>query len=581
MNKLVTARLAAALVFFLVLQVGSSAGQANKQSGPPPAPEHLPPPLPGRGLADPEESYNCGVAVGPAPTKTQIHKLTIRVPFTPTREDGTRGKRVLVNIEIEAEDREQALEAADDIVDRLRVQPQVDDLTEQIDQYIAYKLRSLHVPVPEPAADDEEPDAHTRIVKHSDSAKKQAPRGNAPAEAPCLNRTQIRFVSPSGMKVSWLEESSDGKASNSENAIDTPGRYTFRRGAIYRLKLSNIGSQPGFDFYPTLEVMRSSARSEAYLAHNAVAVNFTNDDFRQVTSGDYLVKVIYLETPQDEGPPSPFEIASWQYAPGTDLIKEAQSRGDVLLVIRMGNEENGPLQVDDTSTGEITVDGLVQMLDQVGTYLGLPTLLNLGETPVLESPNKDTEYVPEIEVPGPETGFLHYEQSEVKRRIVEENQRSSWQQQWRKLWSCQPSFCLPFSHELSFLWHVPSHALCNAAISSLSSRSWDWEGSIAGGSPGTFVGSGCVSVEAKPIEAAACSLVSTVQALIECHRLNHDQLIKGTRWGDEWQPDTLDASNSGSSMEWPEFPSWKPEWLKKLFLVAPDREFRISISFVF
>jgi hypothetical protein len=152
-------------------------------------------------------------------------------------------------------------------------------------------------------------------------------------------RTQVRFVRPSGMKVSWYTTLADGKPGYWDKAIEVPGRYNFLQAAIYRLKLSNIEGQPGLELYPTLEVVPANPRTEAFLAHSAVPVEFTKEDFRQVTSGNYLVKVIYLPSPQyqDVAATAPGEIISTQLEPGADPINEALRRGDILLVIRMGN----------------------------------------------------------------------------------------------------------------------------------------------------------------------------------------------------------------------------------------------------
>jgi hypothetical protein len=153
-----------------------------------------------------------------------------------------------------------------------------------------------------------------------------------------VQRTQVRFVRPSGMKVAWFTTTADGKPGYSENAIEVPGRYNFLQAAIYRLKLTNIEGQPGLEVYPTLEVVPANPRTEEFLAHSYVPVQFTKEDFRQVASGNYLVKVIYLPRRefQDGAILPPGEIVSTQLEPGADPISEALRRGDILLVIRMG-----------------------------------------------------------------------------------------------------------------------------------------------------------------------------------------------------------------------------------------------------
>jgi hypothetical protein len=105
------------------------------------------------------------------------------------------------------------------------------------------------------------------------------------------------------------------------------------------LKLSDIPNLPGVELYPTLEVVPSNAKTDAFLAHSAVPVGFTNEDFEQVAAGNYLVKVIYLPDPQFQelAATGPGEVVSTRLEPGVDPIAEAHRRGNILLVIRLGN----------------------------------------------------------------------------------------------------------------------------------------------------------------------------------------------------------------------------------------------------
>jgi hypothetical protein len=141
------------------------------------------------------------------------------------------------------------------------------------------------------------------------------------------------------MKVSWYAPSPYGGAGFATNSITVPGRYNFVQGGIYRLKLSEIRNLPGVELYPTLEVVPSNLKTDAFLAHSAVPVTFTNEDFEQVAAGNFVVKVIYLPDPcyQDLAVTGPDEVVSTRLEPGVDPIAEARRRGSVLLVVRMGN----------------------------------------------------------------------------------------------------------------------------------------------------------------------------------------------------------------------------------------------------
>jgi hypothetical protein len=152
-------------------------------------------------------------------------------------------------------------------------------------------------------------------------------------------RTSVRFLSPAGMKVSWYTPSADGRAGFNTVQVETPGRYNFVQAAIYRLKLSNIANRPGLELYPTLEVLPTTCKTESFLAHSAVPITFTDEDFEQVAAGNFLVKVIYLPDPQfqDVATTAPDEVVSSRLEPGADPIAEAKRRGSILVIVRLGN----------------------------------------------------------------------------------------------------------------------------------------------------------------------------------------------------------------------------------------------------
>ncbi len=167
-----------------------------------------------------------------------------------------------------------------------------------------------------------------------------AAEGGPPVAGPAgPKRTEVRFAGPAGMKVSWYGIAANGQPGFGTNQIEVPGRYNFLQAAIYRLKLSDIPNRPGVDLYPTLEVVPSSHRTDAFIAHSAVPVYFTEDDFDQVAAGNFLVKVIYLPYPQyqDVAAAGIEEIVSTRLEPGVDPIQEACKRGSILLIVRLGN----------------------------------------------------------------------------------------------------------------------------------------------------------------------------------------------------------------------------------------------------
>ncbi|MCA9101644.1 MAG: hypothetical protein R3C10_16040 [Pirellulales bacterium] len=150
--------------------------------------------------------------------------------------------------------------------------------------------------------------------------------------------SQIEFVGPDGMVVRWDAVEQGGF--DSEPLI-CPGRYNFPQGAVYRMKLTDIPGRPGVELYPTLEVAPTMPRTAAYLSHNAIPVQWTEEDFDQVATGNFVTKVLYLPDAefQDLAIPGVETLVSTRLDPGIDPIVEADRRGSILAVLRLGNKD--------------------------------------------------------------------------------------------------------------------------------------------------------------------------------------------------------------------------------------------------
>jgi hypothetical protein len=153
--------------------------------------------------------------------------------------------------------------------------------------------------------------------------------------------SQIAFLGEDGVQVSW---DVGGYGVYDSTALVIPGRQDFYQGAIYRLKLTNIPGRPGVELYPTLEVAPVTPRTDAYLAHSPIPVQFTAEDFDQVLSGNFVTKVIYLPDPefQELALAGVETLVSTRLDPGVDPIAEADRRGSILAIVRMGNKDLEP-----------------------------------------------------------------------------------------------------------------------------------------------------------------------------------------------------------------------------------------------
>lgn len=155
------------------------------------------------------------------------------------------------------------------------------------------------------------------------------------ASAPTV---QVLFNQPQSMKILYDVV---GDSSFTSDPLVVPGRLEFAQGGIFRLKLTEIQGREGVELYPTLEVGTASFRTAAYLAHNAIAIQFTEEDLDQALSSNFVTKVIYLPDPEFQGEAiSGIDtLVSTRLEPGLDPIVEADRRGSILAIVRLGNKD--------------------------------------------------------------------------------------------------------------------------------------------------------------------------------------------------------------------------------------------------
>lgn len=156
--------------------------------------------------------------------------------------------------------------------------------------------------------------------------------------APPVPMSQVNFLGLESLTVNW-----DARIPGTYDSepLVCPASHDFGQGNIYRLKLSQIPGRQGRELYPTLEIAPTMARTQAFLAHNSIPVEFTDNDFDQVISGNFITKVIYLPNPEYQGlaMAGVGTLVNTQLEPGVDPIVEASNRGAILAVIRMGNKD--------------------------------------------------------------------------------------------------------------------------------------------------------------------------------------------------------------------------------------------------
>ena len=164
------------------------------------------------------------------------------------------------------------------------------------------------------------------------------PAAYGPFGAVRLQSVQVLFDQPKDLQVNW---DVSGIGQYDSTPLIVPGRQNFTQGGIYRLKVSNIEGRAGVSLYPTLEIGTASPRTSAYLAHSAIPIQFTQEDFDQVAAANYVTKVIYVPDPeyQELALAGVDTLVSTRLDPGVDPITEADRRGSILAILRIGNKD--------------------------------------------------------------------------------------------------------------------------------------------------------------------------------------------------------------------------------------------------
>lgn len=185
-----------------------------------------------------------------------------------------------------------------------------------------------------------------------------------PAPPAVIRTTQVRFLGPEGMSIGW--QIPTGFA---DNQLTAPDRYNFVQGATYRLKLSSIPGREGTALYPTLHVYPAHPTTDAYLTHNALPLRLTDEDLDQVETNNFVTKVIYLPDAkfQELAVAGVEELVSTRLAPGLDPVHEADRRGTIMAVLRIGNMN---LEMPPQMGGEVQQASHQQVVDgQKGQFV--------------------------------------------------------------------------------------------------------------------------------------------------------------------------------------------------------------------
>lgn len=147
---------------------------------------------------------------------------------------------------------------------------------------------------------------------------------------------QIAFLAPQGARVTLPPDRTDTAT------VELPARVNIFKGSSdgpVLFRLSNIPAHAGLELSGTIELPPISAQTQAFLQHNAIPIQFHNEDVDHASSGNLVTKVIYLPKPehQDLAIAGVETLVSTRLDPGVNPTVEADRRGHILATLRLGN----------------------------------------------------------------------------------------------------------------------------------------------------------------------------------------------------------------------------------------------------
>jgi hypothetical protein len=172
---------------------------------------------------------------------------------------------------------------------------------------------------------------HVRMLAPIPPQEKASPNAFNP------NSLQLKLAKPEAATFHWATD---------ENAasqiVILPARINVPTAKSAMFQIDNLEGHPGLMLFGTVTCQLGYQDAIAYARHNAVNIEFTDEDINQASLGNLLTKVFFLPTKPKGLSPAPIiggveVLVSSKLDPSMDPVEEAQKRGDLLCVLRLGN----------------------------------------------------------------------------------------------------------------------------------------------------------------------------------------------------------------------------------------------------
>ncbi len=148
----------------------------------------------------------------------------------------------------------------------------------------------------------------------------------------------VKLIAPHGTRIGAAQDDAncDGQA---------PALLGLQVGVPYRLRIAHVGFSGGMELYPSVELLDRVYPPEGMETRFAIPIELTDEDLRLASSGQYIVRVIYVEDPDlalplaesSDSPQRSFDVQDDQ-----DPLAVADVYGRPIAIVRLGSKAPGP-----------------------------------------------------------------------------------------------------------------------------------------------------------------------------------------------------------------------------------------------
>jgi hypothetical protein len=203
----------------------------------------------------------------------------------------------------------------------------------------------------------------------------------------------VEIKAPKGAAISLAI---DGKFAQPEEGPVLAGMLI---GQVYRIKITGIPRNEGFEVFPTIEVINRMYPPPGLENHFPVPIEFTLDELEMALSGLFVTRVIYLEDPNGALPVAedPNMQRYFDVRADEDPLKVADRLGRPMAIIRMGS------RTPDYDTTLRRFAFAMPPLRKLAKPAPLPDRKSGLEEPALAPPGNPQGNTPRVPLPGPPT----------------------------------------------------------------------------------------------------------------------------------------------------------------------------------